>query len=349
MDTRLATTRNPWQPPLSTVVALALVMTLGAASATAASPSSCRVQNTMTGKTYTALQAAVDAAKWGHTLTVKGTCVGKTDIRKSLAIEGITSPRWGKPILDGARKTRVLQVGQFATVTVTNLTIQHGRASRSSMEGGGTGNFGVLTLRNVVVRDNFAWNGGGGIYNQGVAILTLAGRTSIRDNGCSSEGCGINSVRCPSDQLFGCGHPPSITMEDTSSVSGHKHSGVYLEDGTLTMNDRSSIFGNKSTAGGGVDLYGQLVMNDASSIHDNRANEGGGGVAGAGTLTMNDASSIHDNRAVAADGTPGQGGGIWFTSWGGDPNLVGVTCGPGGNVCGNTPDDCFFEPWRRET
>ena len=322
---------------------VALLVTLAAASVSAAKPATCSVTNTDTGQTYTRLQQAVDAAKPGHTITVKGTCVGKTHIRKSLVIKGITSPRWGKPILDGARKTRVLQVGWFATVTVRDLTIQHGRASSNPLEGGGIANFGVLTLRNVVVRDNFACNGGGGIYNQGVAILTLAGRTSIRDNGCCSEGCGIYSVRCPWDQLFGCGHPPSITMEDTSSVSGHKHSGVYLEDGTLTMNDRSSIFGNKSTAGGGVDLYGQLVMNDASSIHDNRANEGGGGVAGYGALTLNDASSIHDNRAVAADGTLGQGGGIWFWSWSDDPNPIGVTCGPGGNVYGNLPDDCYFE------
>ena len=234
---------------------------------------------------------------------------------------------------------RVLQVGWHATVTVTNLTIQHGRASSNPMEGGGIGNFGTLTLRDVVVRDNFAYNGGGGIYTQGVAILTLAGRTSIRDNGGAS---GIYGVRCPWDQLFGCGRPPSITMEDASSVSGNKHSGVYLEGGTLTMDDRSSIFGNKSSDGGGADIEGRLVMNDASSIHDNRANGRGGGVIVWGALTMNDASSIHDNRAVAADGTPGHGGGVWLPSWR-EADPIGVTCGPGGNVYGNTPDDCFFE------
>jgi hypothetical protein len=109
------------------------------------------------------------------------------------------------------------------------------------------------------------------------------------------------------------------------------------------MNDTSSIHGNRGVVGGGVsnEGFGSLTMNDSSSIHDNRANERGGGVAGV-DLTMNDASSIHDNRAVAADGTPGQGGGIWYGSGSGD-HVVGVTCGPGGNVHGNSPDDCVLE------
>jgi hypothetical protein len=54
-------------------------------------------------------------------------------------------------------------------------------------------------------------------------------------------------------------------------------------------------------------------------------------------LTMNDGSSIHDNRAREA------GGGVWIGTQE-PPVLTGVTCGPGGNVYGNTPDDCYIEP-----
>ena len=52
MDTRLTTTH--WRLLLATVVALSLVMALGATSTTAASSTSCRVQNTVTGKTFRA-------------------------------------------------------------------------------------------------------------------------------------------------------------------------------------------------------------------------------------------------------------------------------------------------------
>ncbi len=335
---------TPMRRSIATLVVAALVLvfvlTLEASPAAGASRKACRVKNASTGQTYTRLQQAVDAAESGQALIVKGTCVGATEFRKDLVIKGVKTRRWGKPILDGARKTRLLYVRRVATVTVMNLTIQHGRANLAYGHGvgGGIANFGTLTLRNVIVRDNFAANDGSGIYNQGV--LTLAGRTSIRDNrgitGITSVGYSWWSGLSTAAE----GRSPSITMDDASSVSGHKHSGVFVEGGTLTMNDSSSIFGNKATAGGGVNVYyGRLVMNDASSIHDNRANETGGGVFG-GTLTMNDASSIHDNRAVAADGTLGQGGGVWIYS---GTNPVGVTCGPDGNVHGNMPDDCYFE------
>jgi predicted outer membrane repeat protein len=44
--------------------------------------------------------------------------------------------------------------------------------------------------------------------------------------------------------------------------------------------------------------------------------------------------------ATITDNTADQGGGIHAGS---GSILVGVTCGPGGNVYGNTPDDCYFE------
>ena len=62
MDTRYTTIHglrvtSVWRPVAALLVAVVLVAMLGATSAAAASPTSCRVQNTGTGKTYTALQA----------------------------------------------------------------------------------------------------------------------------------------------------------------------------------------------------------------------------------------------------------------------------------------------------
>jgi hypothetical protein len=53
------------QPIVTLIATLALLLTLGVTSASAAPPGSCRVRDTDTGQTYTALQAAVDAAKRG--------------------------------------------------------------------------------------------------------------------------------------------------------------------------------------------------------------------------------------------------------------------------------------------
>ena len=90
MDTRLTITQGMWRSLIAAIVALALVMALGASSASAASPPACRVQDTDSGKTYQALQVAVDAARRGDRLTVKGTCVGKTVIDRNVVLVGVT-------------------------------------------------------------------------------------------------------------------------------------------------------------------------------------------------------------------------------------------------------------------
>jgi hypothetical protein len=50
---------------------------------------------------------------------------------------------------------------------------------------------------------------------------------------------------------------------------------------------------------------------------------------------MSGSSAIRGNRGHSF------GGGLCA---GPDITRVGVTCGTGGNVYGNTPDDCCFEP-----
>jgi hypothetical protein len=139
-------------------------------------------------------------------------------------------------------------------------------------------------------------------------------------------------------------------MDGASTISGFRGVG---NAGTLTMNDESSIHDNHwrqgrgpmgsfapAPPGGGVINRGTLTMNHASSIHGNStvsvvAGTGqGGGVYNAGHMTMTGSSIITENRA-------GLGGGLYNVSGG---TLNGVVCGPGGNVYGNTPDDCFIEP-----
>ena len=79
-------------------------------------------------------------------------------------------------------------------------------------------------------------------------------------------------------------------------------------------------------------------MNDASSIASHRGTNAWGLImTDGGTLTMSGTSVIRDNRA---DGGI-FGGGLLV---GPDTTLVSVTCGLGGNIYGNTPDDCYFEP-----
>ncbi len=65
MDRRLTTTQGMWRLLVAAITALALVMALGATSASAARSATCSVTDTDSGRTYPRLQTAVDAAKPG--------------------------------------------------------------------------------------------------------------------------------------------------------------------------------------------------------------------------------------------------------------------------------------------
>jgi hypothetical protein len=93
-----------------------------AAPAAASAPNACRVTNTDTGKSYTALQPAVDAARRGAHLTIRGTCQGLTVIDRGLVIQG-TRADGGRPMLDGNRGVVVLITVLFGTMRPSTMSI----------------------------------------------------------------------------------------------------------------------------------------------------------------------------------------------------------------------------------
>jgi hypothetical protein len=331
MDTRQGRHRLGTQASvrvlIASLVALALTTTLGVTSASAASPTACRVTNAMTGIVFKALQPAVDAASDGDRLIVRGTCHGNTVIDRSLAIKGVVTPGPGKPILDGG-KGHVLRITAAARVTMRGLVVQGGVAPSyierdptiRFLPGRGAGilNLGMLRLAGVVVRRNDA-SQGGGIYNSGV--LRLLGASRITENNAYPLGrgapgvaglynTGIATLRDASgirgNWGTGVSNSGSLTLNDRSSISRNGWSTDYgnggvINDGVLTMNGSSVVSDNTGTLGGGVYNRGgaTLILNDSSSIRGNRATYyGGGGVSNSGTLILNDSSSIRGNRAA---------------------------------------------------
>ena len=306
---------------VAAALVLVFLLTLEASPAAGAAGRVCRVTNAGTGQTYPRLQQAVKAAKPGARLVVKGTCHGGTLIDKDLAIRGDQTLGTGRPVLTGDDKTRVLTIKPKAKVSIRDLVIQDGRATRIP-DGGGISNKGRLTLRDVVVRDNDssgrdddgAWIGrGGGIYNQG--LLHMRGRSEVKGNHVASfrleSGSGMyNAGRLILDDRsrirsntggYGVVNAGTLVMNGSSNVSRNDRSkgsfGVN-NAGTLVMNGSSSISNDGSLANSGT-----LVMNDASSIHHNTilgdslfcATGAGGGVRNTGSLRLNDSASIHDN------------------------------------------------------
>ena len=223
MGTRLTTTQGLWRLRVAAMAALALQVTLGATSASAAKSTTCSVMNTDRGEAYTRLQAAVDAARPGAHLVVKGTCLGGTVIDKSLVIDGIWTRASGKPTLTGHGESRVMDVGKRVRVSLRGLVITDGRA----VWGGGILNEGRLTMRDVTVRQNSAAQGGG-IYNRG--RLTLNGSSSVIGNTATSFGGGVTNSG-------------SLILNDSSTIS---RNGAEESDG----------FGDLEGGGVGNGRYG---------------------------------------------------------------------------------------------
>lgn len=191
MGTWFTTTRGlratgVWRTIAATLVALVLLAMVGSVPVSAASRMACRVQNTDTGQTFTALQPAVDAAEPGVRLVMRGTCVGTTVTDKRLAIKGVWTDGSRRPILDGEGRDHVLRIKPAARVTIRGLVVQGGAADRVNKQGvyhpgrgAGVLNRGTLRLFGVLVRRNYAWEGAG-IYNAGV--LRMRGTSRVTEN-----------------------------------------------------------------------------------------------------------------------------------------------------------------------
>ena len=308
-----------WRLLVAAIVALALIGVMEAVPAVGASPRACQVRNLNTGRTYQRLQRAVDAARSGHRLTVRGLCRGSTVISKRLSIKGLRNRRSGRPSLSGVGKFRVLTVAPGARVTVRGLVVLRGRsvvparttasnvrvAGRLNGFGGAILNRGSLTLIDVQVRRSTAGRngrgGGGGIYNTGT--LVLRGATKVRGNFAPSGG--------------GVDNRGTMQMNGSSAILANSadRGGGVANSRSLTMNGSARIGRNGAGSDGGVTNTGRLVMNDRSTISSNSGgfDGGAGGVFSGrkGTLIMRDEASIRANASVeSAGGGVANSGGV---------------------------------------
>jgi hypothetical protein len=132
----------------------------------------------------------------------------------------------------------------------------------------------------------------------------------------------------------------ALIMRGSASVSGNARRGVYISEGTFTIKDNASVFGNTVTSTGGGGVYvggGTFIIQDDASVHSNTATftvgrnntiiggEGGGVyISNNGTVVM-EGGSVHGNTAISGGGT--------YIAYGGTFRIIG------GSVYGNTVDN----------
>ncbi len=357
MRQTLDSTRDPLRIRRSVVaglVTLALLATLTAVPASAASANTCKVRNLDTGRIDGRLQKAANHARPGHRLVVRGTCRGTTVIRKNLSIKGRSTKLRGKPILDGTRSHfRVMTVLPGVKLTMRNLIVKNANNRPYSA---GIANYGTLILHDVRVRNNRIGvrNRGGRLTLHGISrihrnlvagvrygTVTLNDHSSIRDNrpwsgsdrcirgmGAEADSVTLNDNSHISGNCYGVAvgrerRPGSLTLNGASSIRDNFHRGVLLTESsqTLTLNGSSSISGNGRS--GIYVSYGTVTLNDSSSISGNKEDgRGGGADLHRGSLTLNGSSHISGN---SADG----GGGVFL--YGGT-----LTLNDGSHISGNS-------------
>jgi hypothetical protein len=303
-------------------------------------PPSCAISNARTHKGYDALQAAVDAAKAGDTLEIKGTCVGSTSVGRDITLDGVVNKAFPEtPTLDGNQSGRVLNI-TAGKATIRGLAITNGRTEG---DGGGIliGAGASAALFDSAVRANAAGSGsfGGGIEANGNLLLI---RSEVTGNTAGSSG-GI-------DMNFATVSLVSSTVTDNTAthVLGSPGDGcgfggpdrfacgggIWNFNGTLSLTDstvsentalyRGGGLRTSSTIQGGQAVAGITLLAGSTRIDDNEAGNQGGGIF---VRLPQETASL---TFRVADGSPS------YT----DP-LTGSTLPAWtGSVSGNTPDQC---------
>ena len=292
-----------------------------------ATPTS-RVTNTNDSGPGSLRQALADA-NGGDTINfdpaINGRNIGLTTgelvIDKNVTING-PGPNLVGVYRSSQTTFRIFHVMPGYTATIAGLTISGGDGDQQG--GGGILNdHAMLTMDNCVVQNSFAYNSGGGIYNDGSggnATLTILNST-VSGSHTHSGGGGIYN-----DASDG----GSATLTMTNSVvsnngaafsdigeSGGDGGGIFNAGGNLTITN-STVSNNHAGAedpfpsgfGGGIYNYGTLTITD-STINRNGCYATGGGISSGGTLRITN-STVSGNGATGQhDGQPwGHGGGI---------------------------------------
>jgi hypothetical protein len=164
-----------------------------------------------------------------------------------------------------------------AMLTITNSSVSGNTTSTSTGDGGGIYNAAILTMDNLTLSNNTAFNYGGGIYNTGkigigAGSVATIDHSSITGNHAALGGGILNNV------------------------------GSYM--GRLTLNN-STLSGNpaSSKAGGAYNYYSYLTLTNSTVTGNSVGSSGlGGGILSgySGVLTLTN-STLARNKAGTAD------------------------------------------------
>ncbi|HZM01649.1 MAG TPA: hypothetical protein VFC44_01380 [Candidatus Saccharimonadales bacterium] len=205
-----------------------------------------------------------------------------------------------------APQRRLIEVAQGSSLTLDQMTLQNGYAydygpSAYAFNGGAICNFGTLVISNCTLSGNtvsayfleyggtFSGGKGGAIYNSGTVTIshsTLSGNSAhyYDDNG-PTYGFGGG--------IYNDYGTVTISQSTISSNSAYYYGGGIYNNGTVTVENSSSITGNHvGYFYYGADIYnlGTLYLDGTSMI---------GFLYGSSAIGLNPALNIHSWSSTA--------------------------------------------------
>ena len=182
---------------------------------------------------------------------------------------------------------RVFLINRGASVTLSNMTIQHGKPVVEDECGGGIMNFGTLVVDKSTITDNTA-NGGAGICNSGV--LTVK-NSSIHHNNAHEKGppnmeCGSGAgIKSGGESLIMIHTTVHNNQTSNGNLGRNRGGGVLVGCACTATISNSTISNNKAGAeGGGIYVAGSLSMVNVT-ISNNTARGAGGGIIVLGRMS----------------------------------------------------------------
>ena len=173
---------------------------------------------------------------------------GQLELSDPSGTETITGPAAGVTV-SGGGQSRVFQVDNGVTASISGLTITGGHPTGNYGYGGGLFNLGTTTLTNCTVSGNSAARGGG--VSAG-SFGNLATTTLIN---CTVSGNSIDFKYGQGGGLFSYGTTTLTNCTVSGNSAKYAGGGLYNYSGTATLTD-CTVSGNTAPSAGGLDSSG---------------------------------------------------------------------------------------------
>gem|GEM_PF-4493524 len=259
---------------------------------------------------YSSIQAAVNAASSGDTITLIGSRIRENDIQSStsLTITGVDGT-----VLDADRVGRIIMAKSSAvTTTINGVILTGGMALDSSLNtipnaagnGGAIFNNGTLTLTDVQVFDSFAQRSGGGVYSS-LSLTINTGSRNAMDYATVFAGneAGVSGG--------------AVAALGTMNVKGIRMNVRTYGDNYDRLYFMVQFVDNTAWSNGGA-----VVLQGSSSMQYFYMTDNSSGTGGALMLSGTSGSSTLQDFIIANNNAYIAGGGIYAANYG-DLNIIG--------------------------